>query len=89
MSKLQKIAVVFLLIAVITGILQKTGVFYVPGMTALTLCVAMCAEGSDMLKGTGKKKNTSRRVAAILVLAFGLLNLVVGGFEIYDYVIRL
>ena len=85
----QKIAVVFLLIAVITGILHKTGVFYVPGLTALTLCVAMCAEGSDMLKGTGKKKNTSRRVAAILVLAFGLLNLVVGGFEIYDYVIRL
>ena len=80
MSKLQKIAVVFLLIAVITGILHKTGVFYVPGLTALTLCVAMC---------TGKKKNPSRRVAAILVLAFGLLNLVVGGFEIYDYVIRL
>ena len=49
MSKLQKIAVVFLLIAVITGILHKTGVFYVPGLTALTLCVAMCAEGSDML----------------------------------------
>ena len=59
MSKLQKIAVVFLLIAVITGILHKTGVFYVPGLTALTLCVAMCAEGSDMLKGTGKKKNPS------------------------------
>ena len=58
MSKLQKIAVVFLLIAVITGILHKTGVFYVQGLTALTLCV-------------------------------GLLNLVVGGFEIYDYVIRL
>ena len=56
MSKLQKIAVVFLLIAVITGILHKTGVFYVPGLTALTLCVAMCAEGSDMLKGTGKKE---------------------------------
>ena len=89
MSKLQKIAVVFLLIAVITGILHKTGVFYVPGLTAWTLCVAMCAEGSDMLKGKKKKKNTSRRVAAILVLAFGLLNLVVGGFEIYDYVIRL
>lgn len=56
MSKLQKIAVVFLLIAVITGILHKTGVFYVPGLTALTLCVAMCAEGSDMLKGTGKRR---------------------------------
>ena len=47
MSKLQKIAVVFLLIAVVTGILHKTGVFYVPGLTALTLCVAMCAEGSE------------------------------------------
>ena len=89
LKELSSLASTKLLIAVVTGILHKTGVFYVPGLTALTLCVAMCAEGSDMLKGTGKKKNTSRRVAAILVLAFGLLNLVVGGFEIYDYVIRL
>ena len=89
MSKMQKIAVVFLVIAAASGILHKTGVSYVPGLTALTLCVAMCAEGADMLKGTGKKKNTSRRLAAILVLAFGLINLVVGGFEIYSYVLGL
>ena len=89
MSKMQKIAVVFLVIAAASGILHKTGVSYVPGLTALTLCVAMCAEGADMLKGTGKKKNTSRRLAAILVLAFGLFNLVVGGFEIYSYVLGL
>lgn len=89
MSKMQKIAVVFLVIAAASGILHKMDVFYVPGLTALTLCVAMCAEGADMLKGTGKKKNTSRRLAAILVLAFGLFNLVVGGFEIYSYVLGL
>ena len=89
MSKMQMIAAVFLLVAVIAGILYKTGVFYVPGLTALALCVAMCAEGADMLKGTGKKKNTSRRLAAILVLAFGLFNPVVGGFEIYSYVLGL
>ena len=88
MSKLQKIAVVFLLVAVATWALHKAGVFYVSGLTALTLCVAMSTEGADMLKGTGKKQNTSRRLAAILILAFGLFNLVVGGFEIYDYVIR-
>lgn len=56
MSKMQKIAVVFLVIAAASGILHKTGVSYVPGLTALTLCVAMCAEGADMLKGTGKRK---------------------------------
>lgn len=89
MSKMQKIAVVFLVIAAASGILHKTGVSYVPGLTALTLCVAMCAEGADMLKGTGKKKNTSRRLAAVLVLAFGLFNLVVGGIEIYQYVLEL
>ena len=89
MSKMQKIAVVFLVIAAASGILHKTGVSYVPGLTALTLCVAMCAEGADMLKGTGKKKNTSRRLAAVLVLAFGLFNLVVGGMEIYQYVLEL
>ena len=41
----------------------------------------MSTEGADMLKGTGKKQNTSRRLATILILAFGLFNLVVGGFE--------
>ena len=41
MSKMQKIAVVFLVIAAASGILHKTGVSYVPGLTALTLCVAM------------------------------------------------
>ena len=40
MSKMQKIAVVFLVIAAASGILHKTGVSYVPGLTALTLCVA-------------------------------------------------
>lgn len=89
MNTKQKIAAAFLGISVIAWLLQKMDVFYVPGLTALTLCVAMCVEGSDMLKGTEKKKNTSRRLAAILVLAFGLFNLVVGGFEIYNYVIRL
>lgn len=88
MSKLQKIAVVFLVIAAASWVLHKAGVFYVPGLTALTLCVAMSLAGSDMLKGTAKKKNTSRRLAAILVLAFGLFNLVVGGFEIYGYVLE-
>ena len=89
MSKMQKIAAVFLVVAVAAWILEKMEIFAVPGLTAIALCVAMCAEGADMLKGTGKKQNTSRRLAAILVLAFGLFNLVVGGFEIYDYVIRL
>lgn len=89
MNTKQKIAAAFLGISVIAWLLQKMNVFYVPGLTALTLCVAMCVEGSDMLKDTGKKKNTSRRLAAILILAFGLFNLVVGGFEIYNYVIRL
>ena len=89
MSKMQKIAVVFLVIAAASGILHKTGVFYVPALTALTLCVAMAIVGADMLIGTGKRKNTSRRLAAILVLAFALFNLVVGGMEIYNYIIRL
>lgn len=64
-------------------------IFAVPGLTAIALCVAMCVEGADLLKGTGKKKNTSRRLAAVLVLAFGLFNLVVGGMEIYQYVLEL
>ena len=89
MSKMQKIAVVFLVVSVVTWALHKMNVFYVPALTALTLCVAMAIVGSDMLIGTGKKKNTSRRLAAILVLAFALFNLVVGGMEIYNYIIRL
>lgn len=86
MSKMQKIAAVFLVVAVAAWILEKMEIFAVPGLTAIALCVAMCVEGADLLKGTGKKKNTSRRLAAVLVLAFGLFNLVVGGMEIYQYV---
>lgn len=89
MSKMQKIAAVFLVVAVAAWILEKMEIFSVPGLTAISLCVAMCVEGADLLKGTGKKKNTSRRLAAVLVLAFGLFNLVVGGMEIYQYVLEL
>ena len=89
MSKMQKIAAVFLVVAVAAWILEKMEIFAVPGLTAIALCVAMCVEGADLLKGTGKKKNTSRRLAAVLVLAFGLFNLVVGGMEIYQYVLGL
>ena len=89
MSKMQKIAAVFLVVAVAAWILEKMEIFAVPGLTAIALCVAMCVEGAELLKGTGKKKNTSRRLAAVLVLAFGLFNLVVGGMEIYQYVLEL
>ena len=89
MSKMQKIAAVFLVVAVAAWILEKMEIFAVPGLTAIALCVAMCVEGADLLKGTGKNKNTSRRLAAVLVLAFGLFNLVVGGMEIYQYVLEL
>lgn len=89
MSKMQKIAAVFLVVAVAAWILEKMEIFAVPGLTPIALCVAMCVEGADLLKGTGKKKNTSRRLAAVLVLAFGLFNLVVGGMEIYQYVLEL
>lgn len=89
MSKMQKIAAVFLVVAVAAWILEKMEIFAVPGLTAIALCVAMCVEGADLLKGTGKKRNTSRRLAAVLVLAFGLFNLVVGGMEIYQYVLEL
>ena len=89
MSKMQKIAAVLLVVAVAAWILEKMEIFAVPGLTAIALCVAMCVEGADLLKGTGKKKNTSRRLAAVLVLAFGLFNLVVGGMEIYQYVLEL
>ena len=89
MSKMQKIAAVFLVVAVAAWILENMEIFAVPGLTAIALCVAMCVEGADLLKGTGKKKNTSRRLAAVLVLAFGLFNLVVGGMEIYQYVLEL
>ena len=89
MSKMQKIAAVFLVVAVAAWILEKMEIFAVPGLTAIALCVAMCVEGADLLKGTGKKKNTSRRLDTVLVLAFGLFNLVVSGMEIYQYVLEL
>ena len=45
MSKMQKIAAVFLVVAVAAWILEKMEIFAVPGLTAIALCVAMCVEG--------------------------------------------
>ena len=89
MNKKQMVAAGFLVVSVVTWALHKMNVFYVPALTALTLCVAMAIVGADMLIGTGKRKNTSRRLAAILVLAFALFYRGMGGMEIYNYIIRL
>ena len=79
MSKMQKIAAVFLVVAVAAWILEKMEIFAVPGLTAIALCVAMCVEGADLLKGTGKKKTPPRRLAAVLVLVLAASGILVGG----------
>ena len=40
MNKKQMVAVGFLVVSVVTWALHKMNVFYVPALTALTLCVA-------------------------------------------------
>lgn len=82
MSTKQKIAIGFLAVSIIAWLLRKLSVFYIPGLSALTLCVAMIMVGADMLKG-GKQK----RLPGILIMAMGLTMLVFGGFEIYGYIL--
>lgn len=82
MSAKQKIAMGFLAVSILAWLLRKLGVLYVPGLSSLTLCVAMVLEGADMLK-EGKPK----RLASILIMALGLTMLIFGGFEIYAYLL--
>ena len=67
-------------IAVVAWALRGMGVLYIPGLTALALAAAMGIVGVTFLS----QKGASKKIGGVLLIAYGLFNLLVGLVEIYS-----
>lgn len=75
------IELVLLLVSVVFWALRKAGILYIPGVAAISLAIAMGLLGMSYI--TSKQK--SRKVAGVLLLAFALLQIIVGLMEIASF----
>lgn len=80
MEHIRRISVVLLAVSVLFWVLRKLSLLYIPGVTAFTLAAAMLLVGAGMLSGRGRQK-----IAAVMLLAFGLFNVFVGFMELLNY----
>lgn len=74
------VSLVLLAISALSWILHRVGLLYIPALTPFTLAASMLLFGTAMLRANSEKK-----ILPVLVVAFGLLNVVVGALEIYSY----
>ena len=74
----QKVELLLLLIAIIAWLLRKLEILYIPGLAGITLGVALGMVGVNFIA----QKDKSKKVAGVLILAFGLLNIVVAFMEV-------
>ena len=74
----QKVELLLLLIAIIAWLLRKLEILYIPGLAGITLGVALGMVGVNFIA----QKDKSKKLAGVLVLAFGLLNIVVAFMEV-------
>ena len=82
LNKRQWLQIILVVVALLFWVLRKANVLYVPGVTGITLGVALGMVGVSFIA----QKEKSRKLAGVLVLAFGLLNIVVAFFEIASMV---
>ena len=74
------VSLILLAVSVLSWIARRAGLFYVPALTAFTLAASMLLLGTATLRTDGRKK-----IFAALVIAFGILNILVGALELYSY----
>ncbi len=74
----QKVELLLLFIAIIAWLLRKLEILYIPGLAGLTLGVALGMVGVNFIA----QKDKTKKVAGVLILAFGLLNIVVAFMEV-------
>ena len=74
------IEIILVAVAMVAWLLRKAKVLYVPALTSFSLGIAMGLLGV----GYSAEKNKSRKVAGVLILAFGLFMVFVGIMEIYS-----
>ena len=65
---------ILLVIAVIFWGLRKANILYIPGLAAIALAVAMGLLGMGYIA----QKQKSRKIAGVLLLAFALLQIILG-----------
>ncbi len=76
------IELVLLVVAIIFWGLRKANILYVPGLAAIALAVGLGLLGMGYIA----QKQKSRKLAGILLLAFALLQIIVGLMEIRSVV---
>ena len=74
----QKVELILVIIALVAWLLRKMDILYIPGLAGLTLGVALGMVGVGFIA----QKDKAKKLAGVLVLAFGLLNIVVAFMEV-------
>lgn len=74
----QWLQLILLVIAIISWVLRAAGVLYIPGLTGITLGLALGMVGIGFIA----QKDKTKKIAGVLVLAFGLLNILTAFFEV-------
>mgnify|MGYP007066042602 CR=1 FL=1 len=78
MNTKKNVAIVLLVISMLLWVLRKLNVLYIPGLAAIALAIAMGLLGMGYIA----QKQKSRKAAGVLLLAFALLQIIVGLMEI-------
>jgi len=76
------IEIILVVVAIGAWVLRKLDILYIPALTSFALGIGMGLMGVGYIA----EKNKSRKVAGVLILAFGLFNIFVGIMEIYGAV---
>ena len=74
----QTVELILVAIALVAWLLRKLDILYIPGLSGVTLGVALGMLGVGFIA----QKDKSKKVAGVLILAFGLLNIVVAFMEV-------
>lgn len=74
----QTVELILVAIALVSWLLRKLDILYIPGLSGVTLGVALGMLGVGFIA----QKDKSKKVAGVLILAFGLLNIVVAFMEV-------
>lgn len=78
LDRRQKAELALLLVAIIAWLLRKLEILYIPGLAGLTLGAALIMVGFGFIR----QKDKAKKIGGVLILAFGLLNIVVAFMEV-------
>lgn len=79
-EKRRKTCIGLLAVSIIFWCLRKLSIVYIPAASAFALAASMILLGVSMLQANPKKK-----LASVMIIAFGLLMVVFGILELYGY----